>query len=190
MRFDSKKVFKFAGEVSGCVVMGIVFAATQTLWYRIAEPKILNAMDKNEAKRKQPIGFRGGSPNGLLSPFRRFCTFLYGEKEFCPISVGSKNCGDFLSFSSADFTNRIMERRQLAQLVERNLKWLRSSVRVRYSLSNFFVEERRNRNEKRNEADSHRRIDRRRHHCGWCWVSCMDHQNYPLFLSSESLRCR
>ena len=40
--------------------MGIVSAATQTLWYRIAEPKILNAMDKNEAKRKQPIGFRGG----------------------------------------------------------------------------------------------------------------------------------
>ena len=61
MRFDSKKVFKFAGEVSGCVVMGIVSAATQTLWYRIAEPKILNAMDKNEAKRKQPIGFRGES---------------------------------------------------------------------------------------------------------------------------------
>lgn len=60
MKFDSKKVFKFAGEVSGCVVMGIVSAATQTLWYRIAEPKILNAMDKNEAKRKQPIGFRGG----------------------------------------------------------------------------------------------------------------------------------
>lgn len=59
MRFDSKKVFKFAGEVSGCVVMGIVSAATQTLWYRIAEPKILNAMDKNEARRKQPIGFRG-----------------------------------------------------------------------------------------------------------------------------------
>lgn len=59
MKFDSKKVFKFAGEVSGCVVMGIVSAATQTLWYRIAEPKILNAMDKNEAKRKQPIGFRG-----------------------------------------------------------------------------------------------------------------------------------
>jgi len=111
MRFDSKKVFKFAGEVSGCVVMGIVSAATQTLWYRIAEPKILNAMDKNEARRKQPIGFRGGSPNGLLFPFRRFCTFLYGEKEFCPISVGSKNCGDFLSFSSADFTNRIMRRR-------------------------------------------------------------------------------
>ena len=60
MKFDSKKVFKFAGEVSGCVVMGIVSAATQTLWYRIAEPKILNAMDKNEVKRKQPIGFRGG----------------------------------------------------------------------------------------------------------------------------------
>lgn len=62
MRFDSKKVFKFAGEVSGCVVMGIVSAATQTLWYRIAEPKILNAMDKNEAKRKQPIGFRREEP--------------------------------------------------------------------------------------------------------------------------------
>ena len=45
MKIDSKKVFKFAGEVSGCVVMGIVSAATQTLWYRIAEPKILNAMD-------------------------------------------------------------------------------------------------------------------------------------------------
>ena len=60
MKFDSKKVFKFAGEVGGCVVMGIVSAATQTLWYRIAEPKILNAMDKNEAKRKQPIGFKGG----------------------------------------------------------------------------------------------------------------------------------
>ena len=64
MRFDSKKVFKFAGEVSGCVVMGIVSAATQTLWYRIAEPKILNAMDKNEARRKQPIGFRGGVLTG------------------------------------------------------------------------------------------------------------------------------
>ena len=64
MKFDSKKVFKFAGEVSGCVVMGIVSAATQTLWHRIAEPKILNAMDKNEAKRKQPIGFRGGVLRG------------------------------------------------------------------------------------------------------------------------------
>ena len=64
MKFDSKKVFKFAGEISGCVVMGIVSAATQTLWYRIAEPKILNAMDKNEAKRKQPIGFRGGVLRG------------------------------------------------------------------------------------------------------------------------------
>ena len=92
MRFDSKKVFKFAGEVSGCVVMGIVSAATQTLWYRIAEPKILNAMDKNEARRKQPIGFRGGgSPNGLLFPF------------------------------SADFATRIMER-MLAQLVERRVE--------------------------------------------------------------------
>ena len=78
MKFDSKKIFKFAGEVSGCVVMGIVSAATQTLWYRIAEPKILNAMDKNEAKRKQPIGFRGGSPVWLLPSFRRFCKFLYG----------------------------------------------------------------------------------------------------------------
>ena len=66
MKFDSKKVFKFAGEISGCVVMGIVSAATQTLWYRIAEPKILNAMDKNEAKRKQPIGFRGGLSGSSL----------------------------------------------------------------------------------------------------------------------------
>ena len=75
MRFDSKKVFKFAGEVSGCVVMGIVSAATQTLWYRIAEPKILNAMDKNEAKRKQPIGFRGGgSPDRKTLLFADFAT--------------------------------------------------------------------------------------------------------------------
>lgn len=80
MKFDSKKVFKFAGEVSGCVVMGIVSAATQTLWYRIAEPKILNAMDKNEAKRKQPIGFRGGSPEGLLSLFANSATYIM-EKE-------------------------------------------------------------------------------------------------------------
>lgn len=61
MKFDNKKVFKFAGEISSCVVTGIVSAATQTLWYRIVEPKILNVMDKNEAKRKQPIGFREGS---------------------------------------------------------------------------------------------------------------------------------
>ena len=74
MRFDSKKVFKFAGEVSGCVVMGIVSAATQTLWYRIAEPKILNAMDKNEAKRKQPIGFRGGVLTGASLLFADFAT--------------------------------------------------------------------------------------------------------------------
>lgn len=76
MRFDSKKVFKFAGEVSGCVVMGIVSAATQTLWYRIAEPKILNAMDKNEAKRKQPIGFRegGGVLTGSSLLFADFAT--------------------------------------------------------------------------------------------------------------------
>lgn len=93
MRFDSKKVFKFAGEVSGCVVMGIVSAATQTLWYRIAEPKILNAMDKNEAKRKQPIGFRGGG--GVLR-------------------------GSSLLF--ADFTNSFMER-MLAQLVERRVEF-------------------------------------------------------------------
>ena len=90
MRFDSKKVFKFAGEVSGCVVMGIVSAATQTLWYRIAEPKILNAMDKNEAKRKQPIGFRGGSPNGLLSPFRRFCNLFCGEVNVCETVCSEK----------------------------------------------------------------------------------------------------
>lgn len=74
MRFDSKKVFKFAGEVSGCVVMGIVSAATQTLWYRIAEPKILNAMDKNEAKRKQPIGFRGGVLTGASLLFADFAS--------------------------------------------------------------------------------------------------------------------
>lgn len=82
MRFDSKKVFKFAGEVSGCVVMGIVSAATQTLWYRIAEPKILNAMDKNEAKRKQPIGFRGGgSPDGLLFPFSQILQLVLWKGE-------------------------------------------------------------------------------------------------------------
>ena len=76
MRFDSKKVFKFAGEVSGCVVMGIVSAATQTLWYRIAEPKILNAMDKNEAKRKLPIVFRvgGGVLTGSSLLFADFAT--------------------------------------------------------------------------------------------------------------------
>ena len=76
MKFDSKNVFKVVGEISGCVVMGIVSAATQTLWYRIAEPKILDAMDKNEAKRKQPIGFNGGG-GGVTSPlfflFRTFC---------------------------------------------------------------------------------------------------------------------
>lgn len=74
MKFDSKKVFKFAGEISGCVVMGIVSAATQTLWYRIAEPKILNAMDKNEAKRKQPIGFRGGVLSGSSLLFADFAS--------------------------------------------------------------------------------------------------------------------
>lgn len=136
MKFDSKKIFKFAGEVSGCVVMGIVSAATQTLWYRIAEPKILNAMDKNEAKRKQPIGFRGGSPEGLLSSFRRFCKFLYGGERIYvgenPIAsyeagygVGNELTGttlkSFFSLSSADFANRIMERK-LAQLVERRVK--------------------------------------------------------------------
>lgn len=59
MKFNSRKLIKFAGEVSGCIVMGIVSAATQTLWFRVAEPKILDAMDKNEAKHKHPIGFRG-----------------------------------------------------------------------------------------------------------------------------------
>lgn len=137
MKFDSKKVFKFAGEVSGCVVMGIVSAATQTLWYRIAEPKILNAMDKNEAKRKQPIGFRGGSPEGLLSSFRRFSKALYGGERIYvgenPIAsyeagygVGNELTGttlkSFSSLSSADFANRIMERK-LAQLVERRVKF-------------------------------------------------------------------
>lgn len=53
MKMDSKNVLKFAGEVGGCVVMGIISAATQTLWYRIAEPKILDAMDKSEARRKE-----------------------------------------------------------------------------------------------------------------------------------------
>ena len=54
MKIDSKKVFKFAGEVSGCVVMGIVSAATQTLWYRIAEPKI-----KGVALEGLADGYRG-----------------------------------------------------------------------------------------------------------------------------------
>ena len=91
MKFDSKKVFKFAGKVSGCVVMGIVSAATQTLWYRIAEPKILNAMDKNEAKRKQPIGFRGGgSPEGLLSSFRRFYKQYCGKANICETVCSEK----------------------------------------------------------------------------------------------------
>ena len=81
MKFNSKKVFKFAGEVSGCVVMGIVSAATQTLWYRIAEPKILNAMDKNEAKRKQPIGFRGGSPKQGLFPFSQILQLVLWRGE-------------------------------------------------------------------------------------------------------------
>lgn len=58
MKFNSKKLLKFVGEVCGCAVMGIVSAATQTLWYRIAEPKILNVMDKNEKEQKHPIGFR------------------------------------------------------------------------------------------------------------------------------------
>ena len=91
MKFDSKKVFKFAGEVGGCVVMGIVSAATQTLWYRIAEPKILNAMDKNEAKRKQPIGFRGG-PEWLLSSFRRFCKQCCGKVNICETVCSEKRC--------------------------------------------------------------------------------------------------
>lgn len=83
MKFDSKKVFKFAGEVGGCVVMGIVSAATQTLWYRIAEPKILDAMDKNEEKRKRPIGFRGGA-NGLLSPFPQILQIpLWRRTDIC-----------------------------------------------------------------------------------------------------------
>ena len=90
MRFDSKKVFKFAGEVSGCVVMGIVSAATQTLWYRIAEPKILNAMDKNEAKRKQPIGFRGGVLTGSSFLFRRFCNLFCGKVSICETVCSEK----------------------------------------------------------------------------------------------------
>ena len=62
MKFNSKKLIEFVGEVGSCAVMGIVSAAAQTLWYRVAEPKILDAMDKNDAKQKHPIGFRGGSP--------------------------------------------------------------------------------------------------------------------------------
>lgn len=138
MKFNRKKVFKFAGEVTGCIVMGIVSAATQTLWYRIAEPKILDAMDKNDAKQKHPIGFRGGSPEGLLSSFRRFCKFLYGGERIYvgenPIAsyeagygVGNELTGttlkSFSSLSYADFANRIMERK-LAQLVERQVKFL------------------------------------------------------------------
>lgn len=82
MKFNGKKIAEFAGEIGGCVVMGIVSAATQTLWYRIAEPKILDAMDKNDAKQKHPIGFRGGG-----SP-KRAPLFLF-----------------------ADFANPIMERK-------------------------------------------------------------------------------
>ncbi len=58
MKFDSEKMIKFAGEVGGCIVMGIVSGATHTFWYRIAEPKILDAMDKNNTKQKHPIGFK------------------------------------------------------------------------------------------------------------------------------------
>lgn len=74
MKFNRKKVFKFAGEVTGCIVMGIVSAATQTLWYRIAEPKILDAMDKNDAKQKHPIGFRGGVLSGSSLLFADFAS--------------------------------------------------------------------------------------------------------------------
>ena len=74
MKFDGKQLIKFAGEVSGCVVMGIVSAATQTLWYRIAEPKILDAMDKNDAKQKHPIGFSGGVLMGSFSLSADFAT--------------------------------------------------------------------------------------------------------------------
>lgn len=62
MKCSSKKVVDFAGKVSGCIVMRIVSAANHTFWYRIAEPKILNAMDKNDAKQKHPIGFMDGGP--------------------------------------------------------------------------------------------------------------------------------
>lgn len=61
MKFNSEKLLAFAGRISGCVVMGLVSAATQTLWHRVVEPKILDAMDKNDKKHKHPIGFtRGG----------------------------------------------------------------------------------------------------------------------------------
>ncbi len=60
MKFNGKKLIEFAGEVGGCAVRGIVSAAAQTLWYRVVEPKILDAIDKNDAKQKHPIGVRGG----------------------------------------------------------------------------------------------------------------------------------
>ena len=62
MRSNGKKMIKFAKEVGVCATMGIVSSATQTLWYRVVEPKILNAVDKNEAKQKHPIGFREWEP--------------------------------------------------------------------------------------------------------------------------------
>lgn len=59
MKLNGKKTIEFAGEAGRYVVMGIISAATQTLWYKIAEPKILDAMEKN--KTKHPIGFKGES---------------------------------------------------------------------------------------------------------------------------------
>lgn len=43
----------------------------------------------------------GGSPEGLLSSFRRKYNRLYEEKEFCLISVRSKNCGRGQAWSSS-----------------------------------------------------------------------------------------
>ena len=87
MKLNGKKMAEFASEIGGCVVMGIISAATQTLWYRIAEPKILDAMDKNGAKQKHPIGFRGG-----------------GSPERAPL------------FFSADFANPFMEKNGYMQV--------------------------------------------------------------------------
>ena len=85
MKLNGKKMAEFASEIGGCVVMGIISAATQTLWYRIAEPKILDAMDKNDAKQKHPIGFRGGGAlSGLLSSFPQISQIpLWRRTDIC-----------------------------------------------------------------------------------------------------------
>lgn len=58
MKLNGKKLFEFIGYAGEYAAMGIISAAAGTLWYRVAEPKILDAMDKKEAKH--PIGFREG----------------------------------------------------------------------------------------------------------------------------------